>query len=206
MTFPKRHDLNLVISRHDLRVLSDNVDEDASLRELVESIIHEWATNPARSGKNLSLPPTNSVLLKGETLRSYLRRVALATINAVYQEERVWTRVALRLGYERTAFSKFVSRLKSGGHTGVHSNREGDDVRRQRRGDLHGEGSSNHHSLIPLRLLIEEHFKQALAACEGDKEQACTLLGISAYQLASVRSALRAHPQRNQQLFYISLD
>src|SRR5713226_8948507 len=104
---PGKRDLGITLNDHDARVFYANLRRTKSTQgELLSQILHEWAVHPSRFPGNLTLPAQNSVLLKGESLRSYHSRVALATIHAVLASEGNMKATARRLRYERTAFHK----------------------------------------------------------------------------------------------------
>lgn len=156
-------DLALVISRHDIAVLRTHLrNKKDTVAKLIGSIIHEWAIHPARFQGNLPLPAHTNVLFPGESLRSYIHRVAQAVIHAVHKKEGRWSKTAAFLGYERTAFAKLCSRLKNG---------KGPPA-------FHLEYVRESEGLLPLPRVIREHVINALRLCNGNQEQACHLLDI----------------------------
>jgi len=170
----------LVISQQDLAVLRAHVrNRKDTLSKLIEKIIHEWVIHPARLEGNLPLPASNSVLMPGETLRSYLHRSTLAVIELVYKKERQWTRTAAFLGYERSAFYHLYSRLKNGKGTHVFSR------------ELVNESEG----LLPLQRVIREHVSNALRLCNGNQEAACQVLGIPLSRLNMILVVARTHTE-----------
>ena len=176
---PGRRDIDITLNPHDAVVFRAHLRRDKSTQgELLSRIVHEWATHPSRFPGNLSLPAQNSVLFEGESLRSYLTRVALATINAVFDSERNMKATARRLRYERTAFHKLFSRLKAGKKSpACHVNSDGD-----------GNG------FLSLETMLERHVHYALELCIGDKYEACTILEIT---LSKLNMILNAAPTGN---------
>lgn len=173
-------DLDLVIRQHDLAVLRAHLrSRKDPIGKLIETIIHEWAIHPARLQGNLRLPDQTSVLLQGETLRSYLHRTTKAVIEVVYRKERRWSKTASFLGYERTAFYKLYSRLKNGKNQWVFSR-----------------GSANESDgLLPLTQVIHDHVNNALRLCNGNQEQACHVLGIPLSRLNLILLAARTETE-----------
>src|SRR6266849_10726444 len=108
---PGKRDLGITLNANDARVFYANLRRTKSTQgELLTQILHEWAIHPSRFPGNLTLPGQNSVLLQGESLRSYLSRVELAAIETVRASEENMKATARRLSYERTAFHKRFTR------------------------------------------------------------------------------------------------
>jgi len=172
-TKPGRRDIDIILNLRDARVFDTHLWRNKTKQgELLSQIIHEWATHPSRFPGNLTLPAQNSVLLKGESLRSYLSRVALAAIHTVLASEGDMTATARRLSYERTAFHKLFARLKA----------------RQRRAPVypHSDGVNG---FLSLEKMMERHVHYALELCNGDKDEACALLEIDRSKLDQILSA-----------------
>lgn len=109
---PCTREITITLTVHDAVVLRAHLRRKNSAEaELLSAIVHEWATHPSRFPGNVSLPSENNVLFKDESLRSYLSRIALATIKAVLRQEGNIKKTALRLCYDRTALHKLISRL-----------------------------------------------------------------------------------------------
>ena len=173
-------DLALVINRHDIGVLRSRLtNRKATVAKLIERIIHEWAIHPARFQGNLPLPAQNSVLLKGESLRSYIHRATLAVITTVRKQEGSWGKTADCLGYERTSFAKLRWRLKKG---------KGPPA-------FHLEYVNDSQGLLPLTQVIHDHVNSALRLCNGNQEQACHVLGIPLSRLNLILLAARTETE-----------
>jgi len=162
--------MDIVISRQDLAVLRAHFDKNCKTEaQLIARIVHQWATDPIRFANHLLLPPNVRTFLDGESLRSYLRRVALALISAVRQSEPDTFKAAKRLGYERTALAKLFRRLKDGQSSLTHFEYEDDSI-----------------GLLPLKTLVQRQAKFALKACRNNKEQAAAMLGITRAELDQI--------------------
>src|ERR1051325_1712839 len=149
--------MDIVISHQDLAVLRAHLNgKTKTEEELISRIIHEWATDSIRLEKCLVLPPQVRTFLDGDSLRSYLRRVALTLITAVRELEPDTVSAAKRLGYERTALAKLLARLKRGKGPNIHFEYEDDSL-----------------GLLPLKTVVERHAQFALQACRNNQEQAC---------------------------------
>jgi hypothetical protein len=169
-TKPGRRDIDIILNLHDARVFNTHLRRNKTTQgELLSQIIHEWATHPSRFPGNLTLPAQNSVLLKGESLRSYLSRVALAAIHTVLASEGNMKATARRLSYERTAFHSLFARLKA----------------RQRHAPVypHSDGVNG---FLSLEKLIDRHVHYALELCNDDKDEACAFLEIDRSRLDEI--------------------
>jgi hypothetical protein len=166
-TKPGRRDIDITLNDHDARVFNSYLRRTKSTQgELLTQILHEWAIHPSRFPGSLTFPALNSVLLKGESLRSYLARVALAAIDTVLAREGDMTATARRLDYERTAFHKLLARLKAA-HQSAPVYPHSDGV----------------NGFLSLEQMIDRHVHYALELCNGDKDEACALLEIDRSKL-----------------------
>lgn len=136
---------------------------NCSQGELLTKIVHDWARRPVRVPGSIELPSELLVLYRRETLRAYLNRTALVVADAVRAHEGSMQQTARRLGYERTAFSKFYSRLKAGQVKHVFSP-----------ADLAPQGHSS-----PLRELLHDYAGDAFAYFGEDRELTASALCVS---------------------------
>jgi hypothetical protein len=182
-------ELDLIIRQYDMTILRAHVrGKKDSVGKLIERIIHEWAIRRVRSPKNhLSLPIEVGYLFEGESLRSYINRVALVIIATLYREHKKWCMVADRLGYERSAFSKLISRLKR--------NLKGPPI-------MHFNPLAmalNSDGALPLKRVIKTHVTSILQLCNGNKEEACKRLGISLSRLNRILVNAAAETKQSHQ-------
>jgi hypothetical protein len=168
---PADSDMQIVIPLQDMAVLRASVNgETDTIGKVIARIISGWARDPRRYAKDyakhLVLAPQTRVLMDGETLRSYLRRVAITVITEVRSASSDTQVAADRLGYERTGLAKLLRRLRADEVECFHFQEEVSSV-----------------DLLPLNTLVQRHLTYALKACNDDSEKAAELLGVSSAQL-----------------------
>jgi hypothetical protein len=168
---PCTREIPITLTVHDAVVLRAHLRRKNSAEaELLSAIVHEWATHPSRFPGNVSLPSENNVLFKDESLRSYLSRIALATIKAVLRQEGTIKKTALRLGYDRTALHKLISRLTDG----------------QKDPHFHADTIIDVDGLHSLDKAIERNVLAVMERCHGNKKQACSVLRITPQRLTRI--------------------
>ena len=163
-------DMQIVIPAQDMTALRASVNgEQDTIGKLIARIISGWARDPRRYAKDyarhLVLAPQTRVLMDGETLRSYLRRVAITVITEVRSASSDTKVAADRLGYERSGLAKLLRRLRA------------DEVE-----CFHFQEEPTALHLLPLNTLVQRHLRYALKACNEDREKAAELLGVSLTQ------------------------
>ena len=106
-------DIDIILDHNEANVFREVMRrEKCSQGELLTRIVKSWAKHPARLLSNVPLPDDNAVLYKGESLRQYLARTALATINTVQEREGNMTKTAKRLRHDRSGLYERIARLK----------------------------------------------------------------------------------------------
>ena len=163
--------MQIVIPLQDMAALRASVNgETDTIGKVIARIISGWARDPRRYAKDyakhLVLAPQTRVLMDGETLRSYLRRVAITVITEVRSASSDTQVAADRLGYERTGLAKLLRRLRADEVECFHFQEEVSSV-----------------DLLPLNTLVQRHLTYALKTCNDDREKTAELLGVSSAQL-----------------------
>lgn len=156
--------------RHELKV------RNLSAEALITSIIHEWANSPARIPENTALPLETSVLFEGESLARYLARITIAVVKTVIAKEGNKKKAAARLGYDRTAFHRLLTRLQD------------KDI-------YHLQSKLQQPLLVSSKLSLaaftETYVTTVLMHCGGDKQRACAALQIPRTRLNSILLGIR---------------
>lgn len=163
---PFKGQIHIILDSHDQAAFRRELKKkNTTPTDLLNGIVHAWATHPARSLHVIALPPEVSVLYRGESLSQYLTRVSISLIRAVLNVEGNVTKTARRLHYDRTSLHKLFSRLTNGTKISHH-----------RSAALPEQPPS-------LEVVKRQHVLRVLEHCHGNKEEAISILGISRKQL-----------------------